>query len=181
MGIGKIAVVGHGLGAIVSLLFALEKPSMIDRIMAIGMPLNSKQINPRLSQNTPAELADWLLSATEASEPARIEAPKADQDAIYHSIRHMESMNITEVPNRLKTPCLLIYGQNDPVIEQPKDEQITKLPKTFHHVLFENAGHFPMLDTPSQFHRLMVDFLALPSDQLPHQLELKEEWKRRVR
>lgn len=181
MGIGKIALVGHGLGAIVSLLFTLEHPSMVDRIMAVGMPLDSKKINPRLSQNTPAELADWLLGTTEASEAARIEAPKADQDAISHSIRHMQSMNITEVPSHLEIPCLLIYGQNDPVVEQPKKEQIAQLPETFHHILFENAGHFPMLDTPNQFHRLMVDFLAMPSDQMPHELELKEEWKRRVR
>jgi pimeloyl-ACP methyl ester carboxylesterase len=121
------------------------------------------------------------LGTTEASEAARIEAPKADQDAISHSIRHMQSMNITEVPNHLEIPCLLIYGQDDPVVEQPKKEQIAKLPKTFHHIFFENAGHFPMLDMPNQFHRLMVDFLSLSPDQMPHQLELKEEWKRRVR
>lgn len=181
MGIDKIALVGHGLGAIVSLLFADKCPAMIDRIMAIGMPLDKNQINPRLSRNSPAELADWLLGATEASQAARIEAPRADQNAIYDSIQHIESLDITEVRNRLKTPCLLIHGKNDPVIRLPRQEQVANLPEHFHHIPFENAGHFPMLDIPSKFHRLMADFLALPSDQMPHQLELKEEWKRKVR
>jgi len=38
-----------------------------------------------------------------------------------------------------------------------------------------------MLDEPSQFNRLMTDFLALSSGESPRQLQLKEEWKRRVR
>jgi hypothetical protein len=38
-----------------------------------------------------------------------------------------------------------------------------------------------MLDEPSKFNRLMADFLTLSSGESPRQLQLKEEWKRRVR
>ena len=38
-----------------------------------------------------------------------------------------------------------------------------------------------MLDQPNYFNRLMVDFLALNSGESPRQLQLKEEWKRRLR
>jgi hypothetical protein len=37
------------------------------------------------------------------------------------------------------------------------------------------------LDESSKFNRLLADFLALPSGESPRQLQLKEEWKRRVR
>ncbi|MEA3350439.1 MAG: alpha/beta hydrolase [Chloroflexota bacterium] len=181
MGIAKIAVVGHGLGAIVSLLFAEKNPTFIDRIMAVDMPLKFSQINPRLSQDSPTELADWLLGTTQDSEAARIEAPKADEDAIYHSLRHLESMDITEVPKRLMIPCLLVHGQDDPVVGAAEQDQISVLPSNFHYISFEGTGHFPMLDAPSKFNRLMTDFLTLPPGGLPSQLELKEEWKRRVR
>ena len=50
-----------------------------------------------------------------------------------------------------------------------------------HAVLFEQSGHFPMLDESSQFGRLLMDFLALASGESPRDLQLKEEWKRRVR
>ena len=50
-----------------------------------------------------------------------------------------------------------------------------------HHIVFEDSGHFPMLDEPSRFHRLVVDFLELSSGESPQQLQLKDEWKRRVR
>jgi len=45
----------------------------------------------------------------------------------------------------------------------------------------ENSGHFPMLDESSSFNRLLTDFLTLGSGESPRQLQLKEEWKRRVR
>ena len=50
-----------------------------------------------------------------------------------------------------------------------------------HQIVFESSGHFPMLDESSKFNRLLADFLNLNSGVSPRQLQLKEEWKRRVR
>jgi hypothetical protein len=50
-----------------------------------------------------------------------------------------------------------------------------------HHIIFDESGHFPMLDQPTKFHRLMNDFLDLASGESPQRLQLKDEWKRRVR
>jgi hypothetical protein len=50
-----------------------------------------------------------------------------------------------------------------------------------HQVNLDGSGHFPMVDNPVQFNRLMTDFLALDSGASPRDLQLKEEWKRRVR
>jgi len=38
-----------------------------------------------------------------------------------------------------------------------------------------------MLDQANKFNRLMNDFLSLASGESPQQLQLKEEWKRRIR
>jgi len=43
------------------------------------------------------------------------------------------------------------------------------------------AGHFPMIEEGRKFNRLIMDFLNLESNTSPQQLQLKEEWKRRVR
>jgi hypothetical protein len=50
-----------------------------------------------------------------------------------------------------------------------------------HQIHREGAGHFPMLDDSLKFNRLLTDFLALESGLSPRELQLKEEWKRRVR
>lgn len=181
LGIGKVAIVGHGLGAIVGLMFAEENPMYVDRVMAVGVPLDLQLINPRMLQGSPEELANWLLSSTPDSEAARKEAPKADRDAIFHSIRQLDNVQIPDLPNRLMIPCLLVHGQNDPAIRIAGSDHISGLPPHFHFIPFESAGHFPMLDMASKFNRLMTDFMSLSSDESPKNLELKDEWKRRVR
>jgi hypothetical protein len=50
-----------------------------------------------------------------------------------------------------------------------------------HSITLESSGHFPMLEETQVFNRLLVDFLALDSGASPQELEIKEEWKRRVR
>ena len=48
MGIGKIALVGHGLGALVGMKFASRFPQSVDRMVAISTPLHIDAVNSRL-------------------------------------------------------------------------------------------------------------------------------------
>ena len=50
-----------------------------------------------------------------------------------------------------------------------------------HQVELDGSGHFPMIDETSKFNRLLTDFLALDSGTSPRDLQMKEEWRRRVR
>jgi pimeloyl-ACP methyl ester carboxylesterase len=181
MGIGKIAIIGHGLGAIVGLMFAEKYPKYVDRVMAIGLPLESNLINPRLEQSNPEELADWLLGNSPDSQAARLEAPKADKDAIVRSLNNLQSYEIDQITTQISTPSLLVFGQNDPAITIANSDRLVTLPDHMHHIIFDQSGHFPMLDQANKFNRLMNDFLSLQSGESPQQLQLKEEWKRRVR
>lgn len=181
LGIGKIALIGHGLGAIIALMFAEQYPLLVDRVMAISMPLETGLISPRMQQLPPAELAEWLLGANPEAQAVRAEAPKADQVAVLRSINNLSSDEITQRPQRLRTPCLMVNGLNDPAISLPDQQQVDNLPASTHLITFDRCGHFPMLDRPGKFNRLMNDFLTLESGQNPSQLQLKEEWKRRLR
>ncbi|RME06709.1 MAG: alpha/beta hydrolase [Anaerolineae bacterium] len=181
LGIGRVALVGHGLGAIVALKFAEQYPQVVDRVMAVEMPFRPEQIDPRLKHETPESLASWLLSTLPEVDATVLEAPKSDRDALYQSIQFLEEENLSELLTRLQSPCLLVHGKSDPAVKWIDDDFSATLPPHFHLILFEECGHFPMLENPSQFNRLMVDFLALPSGESPRVLALKEEWKRRVR
>jgi len=182
MGIGKVALIGHGLGAVISLLYASNNRKWVDRVMAICLPHGQPTINQRLYTASPAELADWLLSRTTDAEAARAEAPKADQRAIQYSLAHLQRIDMSGLSHSLETPCLLVYGQNDQAIDgNASPEQLSQLPENIHLMQFEQSGHFPMLDEQSKFNRLVADFLSLSSGGSPRQLQLKEEWKRRVR
>jgi len=181
LGIGRIALIGHGLGAMVALMYAAHFPDAVDRVMAISHPIDGSMINNRLRSSQPASLADWLLERNPMTDPVRMDAARADPKALAIALDYLSTTTFPEIWNRSQTACLLIHGQNDPAILSPTVEQMMAMPSQVHAIGFEDSGHFPMLEESSKFNRLMVDFLALTSGESPKQLQLKEEWKRRVR
>lgn len=181
LGIVKIALIGHGLGAVVGLSFALRYPALVDRLLLTGLPLGPYNINPRLRSAPIEELVEWLLGKVPGAEAARVEAPKVDGKAISASLESIQAVNTLELASQLRTPCLLVYGQNDPVVQQPPLEILDNLPEQSHAIFFDQSGHFPMLEEPSKYNRLLNDFLSLAQGESPRQLQLKEEWKRRIR
>ena len=181
MGIGKVALVGHDLGALVGMSFVKQWPKSVDRMMAINCPVDYESVNARMRTSTLSELVDWLAARTPEAVSALSDASKADPMAVAASIASLQANNIFSEIRNLGVPCLLVHGQNDPAVTVPSQEKADALPQNMHQVNLEGAGHFPMVDNPTQFNRLMTDFLALDSGASPKELQLKEEWKRRVR
>jgi pimeloyl-ACP methyl ester carboxylesterase len=179
MGIGKIALVGHGLGALVGMTFATRFPQSVDRIMAVSCPLDYQAVNARLRTAMPGELTDWLSSRTPEATTALSDASKADAKAIPDSLVGLQANNVFSNFRALNIPCLLVYGDKDPAIVIPDGEY--SLSTLTHQIELENSGHFPMIDETTRFNRLLTDFLALDSGLSPRELQMKEEWRRRVR
>src|SRR5689334_12541079 len=77
MGIGKIALVGHGLGGLVGMSFATRFPQSVDRMMAVSCPLDYAAVNTRLRTATsPGELTDWLSNRAPEATTALVDAAK---------------------------------------------------------------------------------------------------------
>jgi pimeloyl-ACP methyl ester carboxylesterase len=181
LGIGRIAIIGHGLGAVVGLSFVSQHADIVDRMMLTGIPIEAGNVNPRLRSAPLLELVDWLLIKQPETESARIEAPKADLQAIQSSIDELQNINTLDITQNLSTPCLFVHGQNDPAVALPSRDILNLLPEQSHFIVFEQSGHFPMLDETLKYNRLLNDFLSLNSGESPRNLQLKDEWKRRVR
>jgi len=179
MGIGKIALVGHGLGALVGMKFANRFPQSVDRVMAINCPLHIDAVSSRLRTASPQELTDWLSSRTPEATTALSDAAKADGQAVTASMVGLQADNLYGSFRNLNIPCLLVYGEKDPAVFAP-DESFSLASMT-HPVDLDGSGHFPMIDETIRFNRLLTDFLALDSGVSPSELQMKEEWKRRVR
>jgi pimeloyl-ACP methyl ester carboxylesterase len=181
MGIGKVALVGHGLGGVVALLYATRRAFVVDRLMVVSLPLDSQELAERFGSITPSNLADRLLDQNGGTEPARSEAAKADEAAIKVSMEGLKYLNLLDISKQMDTASLLVHGLKDPMNDVPKLNINGDLPSMAHHIVFDRSGHFPMLDQPRKFNRLVKDFLDLESGESPQRLQLKEEWKRRVR
>jgi len=180
MGIGKIALVGHGLGALVGMSFATRFPQSVDRMMAVSCPLDYAAVNARLRTATsPVELTDWLSNRAPEATTALVDAAKADPQAITASMAALQANNIYTSFRSTNIPCLLVYGDKDDAITTPEEEY--SVSTMTHQIELEGSGHFPMLDETVKFNRLLIDFLALDSGTSPRELQMKDEWRRRVR
>ncbi|MDH5606179.1 MAG: alpha/beta hydrolase [Anaerolineae bacterium] len=181
MGIGKVALVGHGLGAVISFLYAAKHAQVVDRIMGISMPLGNTDGLKALNGITAPELVNLLVNYSPSTVPASSETPKTDQLAIQTSLNDLKEVSLLEILKKLRTSSLLINGHNDPLYKPSLAGKNGELPMTFHQIVFNQSGHFPMLDQPNKFNRLMKDFFELETGASPKRLQIKEEWRRRVR
>jgi pimeloyl-ACP methyl ester carboxylesterase len=150
-------------------------------MMAINCPLEYESVNSRLRTAAMSDVVDWLMVRTPEGLSALSDATRADPKALTASMTGLQSNNLFSAVRSLGVPFLLDYGLNDPVIFPPSQNKADTLPLHVHQVALEGAGHFPMIENPVQFNRLLTDFLALDSGMSPRELQLKEEWRRRVR
>ena len=111
LGIGKVALVGHGLGALVALNYASAYPDKVDRIMAINCPLKAEMLSERI-RTTPSvtDLADWISGNAPNVRAALGDATKADPFAIAATANGTQAGEIFTKVNKQHTPCLLVNG-----------------------------------------------------------------------
>ena len=112
MGIGKVALIGHGLGALAAILFARNSPQVVDRLMVVNVPLDSQSVAARL--RSPASRRTWRIGCSgkdPITEPARTDAPKADPLAITTSFASLNGTDLLPIMDSMATPCLIVHGQ----------------------------------------------------------------------
>ncbi len=181
MGMQGFTLVGHGLGGIISIYYAADHPESVERLMVISFPMGTNTASPRLNSMSPEDSADWLLGQDPPNAESKEDARKADPQAISTALEQYNQVNWRQLINRVPVSSIWIHGQNDQAINNPTDEQLTHLPELADHLTFSDSGHYPMLDEPSKFNRLLLKFLKLSPGDDPRQLVLKPMWKRRVR
>jgi pimeloyl-ACP methyl ester carboxylesterase len=181
MGIGKIALIGHGLGGLVAFNFAKRWPQSVDRMMVLNCPMEYESVSARMRTGAPSDLVEWLTNRSSEGAAALSDAAKVDPQAIAGSMESLQANNLFGAMRQTNVPCLFVYGQNDPAVPPPASDMLSSLSHMMHQVVLDGSGHFPMMDETQKFNRLLIDFLALDSGASPQELQLKEEWKRRVR
>jgi pimeloyl-ACP methyl ester carboxylesterase len=181
MGMGRVALIGHGFGGVVALNFAARFPDFVDRVMTIGFPFSVSALNPKMKWAVSTELIDLVVPKEPLYESARSDAAKADMSALKTCLNELDNELLSGLYNQGDRVSLYVHGLQDTLVAPPQEDQLDRLPAQSHMIHFDGSGHFPMLDQPNRFHRLLIDFLTLESGESPRDLQLKDEWKRRVR
>lgn len=181
MGIGKIPMVGHGLGGMVACLFAAQYPERVDLLMAVCTPLVGSQIARPLStfsggDNPASRILGRKLSSYQE---VALEAGKTDAGAVVSSVKMALEEDLTEALENLDLPVMMLYGGQDPIIQPPDRSTLDSLDYNVYPFLLEEAQHYPMLEDTNKFNRLLRDFMIHRDNW--EAIQVKEEWRRRMR
>ncbi len=177
----QVPLIGHGLGGVVALLFAAQYPERVKQVMTVSTPLLSVHISRSLSNfsggDNPAKAI--LGRRLRAYEEVAMESEKTDSSAVVKSVRSAMTQDLFDTLEELDLATLLVYGQQDPIIETPDEDILDDLDDNVHALNFEGVQHYPMLENTSKFNRLLRDFLMHKDDWDSYQV--KDEWRRRMR
>ncbi len=154
---------------------------MVEKILSISLPLSFDLLNSRFLLGDHIGLVDKLLGKGIETEAVRNDESKNDPNAMRTTIEEIETTNQLRKLDSFEKTSLLVFGQNDFVVWVPSLEKIQSLRSNIHTIIFEQSGHFPMLDESSKFSRLLSEFLELGEDDFLRNLQIKEKWQRRVR
>ena len=177
--LGPVPLVGHALGASIAVEYARQRPDQVDRIMAISLPLGLDSVNQRLVSGGGSFVSRVIgREQGESYESVKSEFSRTAPEAIAQSVRSVLRMNLRATLRQLEMPLLLVYGEQDNVVTPRNAAQFAGVNNTVRTMQLPQCRHFPMLDRSSQFNRLLQDFLRTPDIK---DLELKDEWQRRLR
>ncbi len=207
-GLTKVVIIAHGVGSLIALKFAQKMPFAIDRMLLSSFPLIQAGFDPIFYDWTNREKDIWLRR-NRYYRSLVSNFRQSDINAVNQFLEEGGDFAADQVLKTIKIPTLLVHGDRDDITfkhlgstnlpsvteasqtirpqrsNSAKDFNyanfIRELNPNAHHIRLENAGFFPMIDNPNKFNRLIIDFLALKSGESPRNLQLKEEWVRRVR
>jgi pimeloyl-ACP methyl ester carboxylesterase len=191
LGLNKVNLAGHGLGGMVAIRAASEQPERFLKIMIVETPIQGAQVQSvtkpgalsrLLGRSTPTNVWARLIRQLNVDYPQILSEIIEDTESLTEELVQRVLASIVETdlrPDlaRLELPLLAVYGEKDGIVDNSHTaylqedhghlQQVLKLPR---------SSHFPFLDQPNIFNRVLLDFLA--SQGTP--VEIKAEWRRRV-
>lgn len=182
LGVWRTPLVGHTLGAAVAARMAVRHPDRVVKIMAIGLPLATEAINRKLLTPGPNDALARLFWHRQKPYPeVEMAVSKAADHILSQTILTVTRMNLRDTVQEVDVPMLTVYGEKDPVIDSALAEDVETDHSVARAIVLPGTHHFPMLDQPATFTRLLRDFMDVEDQEDLLQLSIKKEWRRRTR
>ena len=189
LGLGheRVAMAGISLGGAVSLYTALEHPGMVSKLMLCGSGALGREIAMVIRLASLPVVGEFMLGGPldnvgamarkcfydkglvpeeVVDELRRTNSLPGARDAALTIIRKYISVwgvkspyVVTERLRELDVPTMLFWGVEDEIIPvEHAYRAVQAIPGAGLHV-FEECGHWPQMEHPEKFNRLMLEFL----------------------
>ncbi|MCD6153244.1 MAG: alpha/beta hydrolase [Syntrophobacterales bacterium] len=168
LGLQRPVLVGHSLGAAISLTFAVRYGALLSGIVPVGggvkMPVNAVILDG--IRNDPDSTLALIakLSVTKKNRekflPSLTEnTSKASPDVIYGDFLSCDRLDITEEIAGIDVPALLICGDDDKMTPPTLSEFMKDHIAGAKLALIKDSGHFVMWENVVSFNRALKRFV----------------------
>jgi len=178
LGIARAPLVGHSMGGTVSLEVAIKYPKRVSQVVVAGSPIVGSSLAPLLKMAGIRPIAFMLFNmmgpfrafmkyfysrqiCTDPRFPEMMDRDlsRTTLESFLRSIASLRRTDLRSSLNLVKIPALGFYGEKDRVVDpnqwQPMQRGIPQA--RIEH--FPTAGHFMMLEEPSDFSQKLKNFL----------------------
>ena len=190
MGLQRVNLAGHGLGGMVAIRAAGEHPERFGKIMTVSAPINGAQaisvrpgalLSRLFGRSNPTNIWTKMVRQIDMNDAQIKDEIIEDTDSLSETVveRVVSSILNSDLRAdlaRLELPVLAMYCTHDSIVNHNQADLLRDEHRSLQVLKLPRSNHFPFLDQPNVFDRLLLDFLA--SEGSP--VEIKAEWRRRV-
>jgi pimeloyl-ACP methyl ester carboxylesterase len=191
LGVGPVTLAGNSLGGLVTMEVAARYPERVQRAMlvapagvSIGRPDHAVKIGLQLAavQSWQAIRLVRRLRGGSGEHPIAliVEHPERFERGLLKTALTagagtpafgLIAVNLTELWLRRRLleaspamgcPTLLVWGRGDRVVPLADAAVLAELIAGSQTKIIEDAGHVPMLERPTEFNRMLLDFAPAP-------------------
>ncbi len=167
LGIEKPVLIGHSLGAAISLTFAIQHGELLAGIVPVGGGV-TMWVNPAILdglRKDPAPIIEMAAKLSLAKEnrdkftPALFEGfSKANPAVMQGDFSACNELNLTDDIVRIRIPVLILCGAEDKMTPPENSRYLADHIPGARMELIENAGHFVMMENPQAFNQALKGF-----------------------
>jgi pimeloyl-ACP methyl ester carboxylesterase len=168
LAIEKPVLIGHSLGAAISLRYALTYGDRLAGIVPVGggaaMPVNPAilgglKIDPATVIAMAAKIAVAKSNRDRLSEILMKSMSAVNPDILYGDFLACNKHDVTATVSEIRVPTLVICGDEDKMTPPEMSRYLKDHIPGAQLALIRNAGHFVMLENVEEFNRTLRTFV----------------------
>lgn len=159
MGVTSAVLIGHSFGGKVAAEVAIKNPKLVKKLILVSAPIlrrPSSWLKIKLKANK--ILKKWRL-ARYINVNKNLEYKKANANNLGRIFNNSVNYDATEKLPRLKTPTLIVWGENDKEAPYSIGKEMHKLIPNSKFSLLKNTGHNVYLENPNILFGLINKFI----------------------
>ena len=175
----RVIIIGHSMGARVTMQYCLDHPERVRTAILVTPMTGSKPAGPAAGLFQDDRIREmeklgwsgfldkyaklWFApgAAAEFIKASTVDNYKIPDHAVISMVKMGLKNDLADRLSALKTPVLVLAGENDQRIPVEEQEKVNRLLANSWLKIIKGAGHMPQLENPRDLAGAILDFLSM--------------------